>query len=490
MDLGFGPVGGSASPPPRRDWERRLVLAVGGADVLAVVLAGVAAWAARDQAKGSTLTIASAHVHYAVLALLAIPVWLGCLAVRGAYNPSLLGDSADEYSKVATTGALLLTAVCAVSFLGSIDLSRSLLAVFFPALVVFGVINRYAVRKSLHRRRSRGQALRQIVVVGEPEAVAHLDEHLRRLAYAGYRVVGAYLPGSRTEDPMTQEPGFPPVLGRPEDLLDNLGSLEADAIAITGHRVFRADSMRSLAWRLHGTGIQLLMAPDLVDIAGPRIVSRPAGGLPMLLVEEPRTSGPARLVKGFTERSMALLLLVLASPVLLVVGLLVKLTSRGPVLYRQVRVGREGHPFEMLKFRSMVEGAHSQKADLVGMNEHDGPLFKIKDDPRVTRVGRWLRRYSIDELPQMWNVVRGDMAMIGPRPPLPDEVATYRGDIGRRLMVKPGITGLWQVSGRAELSWSEAIRLDLYYVENWSLTLDLVILVKTAKSVLTGSGAY
>jgi len=187
---------------------------------------------------------------------------------------------------------------------------------------------------------------------------------------------------------------------------------------------------------------------------------------------------------------MARGLLLLLAPLVALVAVLVKLTSRGPVLFHQVRIGRDGRPFRMIKFRSMVAGAEMRRDALLDRNEHDGLLFKIKDDPRVTSIGRHLRRYSIDELPQLWNVVRGDMALIGPRPPLPSEVARYGGDIGRRLMVKPGITGLWQVSGRADMSWTEAVRLDLYYVENWSLALDITILAKTAKTVLTGHGAY
>jgi exopolysaccharide biosynthesis polyprenyl glycosylphosphotransferase len=261
-------------------------------------------------------------------------------------------------------------------------------------------------------------------------------------------------------------------------------------VAVSGHDLFRNESLRSLAWKLHGTGIQLLMAPDMAEIAGPRIVSRPAGGLPMLLVEEPRTGGPAQFVKALTERGAAAVALLVLSPVLAAIAAAVKLTSPGPVLFRQTRVARDGNEFAMLKFRSMVDGADAQVDELTDQNDHDGVLFKIREDPRVTRVGRFMRRYSIDELPQLWNVVRGDMSIVGPRPPLPIEVSQYGGDVGRRLMVKPGITGLWQVSGRSDLSWDESVRLDLYYVENWSLTLDLVIVGKTVKAVLAGSGAY
>jgi exopolysaccharide biosynthesis polyprenyl glycosylphosphotransferase len=489
IDLGLQAPAAVTSPPPRRRWERRLVATVVVADVITVVLAALLTVMVRVQSASESLTIASQHVPYLVVGLVIIPVWLLFLAIGGAYDPSLLGNSADEYSKVATIAAALLTAVCAVSFVGSVPLSRGLLAVFFVAMMGLGVLNRFLVRKSLHRRRGAGAALRQIVVVGDRDVVSRMNAHLKRAAFAGYDVVGAYVPGGRVPA-LDDDPSLPTVLGDPDQLVGDLDSIDIDAVAVTGHDLFHSESLRSLAWRLHGTGIQLLMAPDLVDIAGPRIVSRPADGLPMLLVEEPRTTGPAQFVKSVVERVMAMVLLVLLLPVVGVVALLVKLTSRGPVFFRQVRVGRDGRPFEMIKFRSMVVDAERGREALLDLNEHDGPLFKIKDDPRVTSVGRRLRRYSIDELPQLWNVVRGDMALIGPRPPLPSEVANYGGDIARRLMVKPGITGLWQVSGRSDVSWTEAVRLDLYYVENWSLALDLTILAKTAKTVLMGHGAY
>ncbi len=488
VDLGLH-APGAVAPPPRRDWEHRLLVAVVLADILTVVFASTVAWAMRTQSAEQALLIATVRVPYPVLSLVVIPVWLVCLALGGAYDRSLLGSSTDEYSKVATVAAGLLTVVCAASFLGSVALSRGLIAIFFPTLIIAGIVGRFAVRKALHRRRRVGRDMRRIVVVGERDAATHLNEHLTRACFAGYQVVGAYVPGGVAKD-LDDSPALPPVLGQPDQLVADLDSIDIDAIAITSQGLFHSESLRSLAWRLHGTGIQLLMAPDLVDIAGPRIVSRPAGGLPMLLVEEPRTAGPAQLIKTVTERTIALLAVVVLAPIFLTTALLVKLTSRGPVLFRQERVGREGQLFQMLKFRSMVEGAHGLRDDLVDRNEQDGPLFKIKDDPRITAVGLYLRRFSIDELPQLWNVVRGDMALIGPRPPLPEEVANYGGDIARRLMVKPGITGLWQVSGRADVSWTEAVRLDLYYVENWSLAMDLAIIVKTAKAVIQGSGAY
>jgi exopolysaccharide biosynthesis polyprenyl glycosylphosphotransferase len=488
VDLGLA-APPSVAAPPRQGWEQRLLVSVILADVVAVLVASAIAWVFRADSVEHSLAIATIGVPYPVVSLVVVPVWLAALAIGGAYDRSLLGSSTDEYSKVATVAAALLTMVCAVSFLGSVALSRSLIAIFFPSLIAVGVLGRFVVRKALHRRRGVGRDLRRIVVVGDRNAARHLNEHLERACFAGYRVVGAYVPGGPDAE-LDEDQSMPPVFGQPDQLVADLDAIDIDAIAVTGHGLFHSESLRSLAWRLHGTGIQLLMAPDLVDIAGPRIVSRPAGGLPMLLVEEPRTAGPAQLIKTVTERLFAFVALVALSPVFLAAALMVKVTSRGSVLYRQERVGRDGHLFQMLKFRSMVDGAHARREELVDQNEHDGPLFKIKDDPRVTPVGRYLRRFSIDELPQLWNVVRGDMALIGPRPPLPDEVALYGGDIARRLMVKPGITGLWQVSGRADISWTEAVRLDLYYVENWSLTMDLAIIAKTAKAVLAGSGAY
>jgi len=225
-------------------------------------------------------------------------------------------------------------------------------------------------------------------------------------------------------------------------------------------------------------------------VAGDRTTIRPVDGLPMLHVEHPRLDGGARVVKEVVDRAGAVLLLLISAPLLLAIALWISAGSTGPVLFRQVRVGKDGREFVMFKFRTMYLDAEARLAEIRHLNEHDGVLFKIRNDPRVTRAGRWLRRLSLDELPQLYNVVRGEMSLVGPRPPLPEEVATYPDDARRRLAVKPGMTGLWQVSGRSDLPWDEAVRLDLRYVENWSLTLDLVILLRTLTAVCRTSGAY
>jgi exopolysaccharide biosynthesis polyprenyl glycosylphosphotransferase len=269
-------------------------------------------------------------------------------------------------------------------------------------------------------------------------------------------------------------------------LADDLG---ADTVAIAHSPGVTTDALRRMAWALEGSGIDLLVAPAFTDVAGPRIHVRPVSGLPLLQIASPEFSGARRLLKRTIDIVGSLTLLVALLPVLLGTAVVVRLSSRGPVLFRQVRVGRGGRPFTLYKFRSMQVDAEARLAELVQHNESDGVLFKMADDPRVTAAGRLLRRASLDELPQLLNVLLGHMSLVGPRPPLPTEVAQYDDDVHRRLLVTPGITGLWQVSGRSDLSWSQAVRLDLYYVENWSVALDLEILWKTLFAVIRGSGA-
>jgi exopolysaccharide biosynthesis polyprenyl glycosylphosphotransferase len=248
-------------------------------------------------------------------------------------------------------------------------------------------------------------------------------------------------------------------------------------------------ALRRLAWRLERVDVDLIVASALIDVAG-RTTIRPVDGLPMLHVDHARLRGSARAAKALVDRCGAALLLLVLAPLLAAVAVAIKRDSPGPVLYRQSRVGRDGAVFSIWKFRSMYVDADARLADLARLDEGAGVLFKIRDDPRVTRVGRYLRRFSLDELPQLVNVLVGQMSLVGPRPPLPAEVARYPADMLRRLVVKPGLTGLWQVSGRSDLPWEEAIRLDLRYVETWSLSLDLVILLRTVTAVVRTSGAY
>jgi len=280
-----------------------------------------------------------------------------------------------------------------------------------------------------------------------------------------------------------------PAPAGPDAVLDALVGAGADTLAVADSGTFPGPALRALAWDLEGTGVDLIVAPAVTEVAGPRISVRPVAGIPLLHVEEPSLSGPARVTKAVFDRTFGLFALLVCTPLLLGLWLLVRTTSHGPALFRQTRVGRDGREFQMLKFRTMVVGAEEQQEEL-RPEDAEHVLFKLQDDPRLTRIGRWLRRHSLDELPQLWNVVVGDMSVVGPRPPLPSEVARYADDARRRLLVKPGLTGLWQVSGRADLTWDDTVRLDLYYVENWSWVLDALILVRTIPAVVKGRGAY
>jgi exopolysaccharide biosynthesis polyprenyl glycosylphosphotransferase len=265
----------------------------------------------------------------------------------------------------------------------------------------------------------------------------------------------------------------------------------ADTVAVAAGASVGPARLRRLSWQLEGTDTDLVVAPGLMEVAGPRLHIRPMTGLPLLHVEEPEFAGARRVVKAVIDRSLATLGFLMFFPLLLGCWLAVRLTSPGPAIFKQVRTGQDGKEFTLLKFRSMYVDAEARKAELEGMNERaEGLLFKIRNDPRVTPVGRWLRKFSLDELPQLVNVIQGKMSLVGPRPPLPAEVALYQDDVRRRLLVKPGLTGLWQISGRSDLDWDESVRLDLRYVENWSFTLDLMILWKTMSTVARGRGAY
>ncbi|GFJ80496.1 sugar transferase [Phytohabitans houttuyneae] len=323
-----------------------------------------------------------------------------------------------------------------------------------------------------------------MIVVGHELAVVHITRQLRRERYHGLEVVGACLPAGGDG-----AVGLP-VYGTFDDVALAVDAAAADTVIVLSCPELDGHALRRLAWRLERDEVDLIVASALVDVAGDRTTIRPVDGLPMLHVEHPRLEGGARVVKEIVDRVGAAALLALLSPLLLTLAVRIRRDSAGPVFFRQVRVGRDGQPFVMFKFRSMYLDAEARLAEIRHLNEHDGVLFKVRNDPRVTPVGRWLRRLSLDELPQLFNVLCGQMSLVGPRPPLPEEVAAYPDDVRRRLAVKPGMTGLWQVSGRSDLPWEEAVRLDLRYVENWSLSFDLVIMARTVSAVARSAGAY
>jgi len=469
-----------ASQPSSRRWAGRYSAALHALDLSAAVVA-----------TGGVLLASPAGLSVgpgrSLPALAVVLAWPLLLLGTGAHEERVFGTGSDEYRRVGRAGLLLLALTSFVSFAAELDLSRALVVVAIPALTVLTLAGRYAARCRLRRLRARGSCTKRVVVVGRGGAVTELAARLGRSNYAGLEIVAACVtPDSRLR--VAETLGVP-VAGL-DEVVATVERLGADTVAVTSASETAAEYLRRLSWQLEGTGTELLVAPGLIEVAGPRLHIRPFEGLPLLSVEQPRFEGWGRLVKGGVDRVVAALALLLLMPVLVLLALAVRLDSRGPVLYRQERVGVNGRHFTMLKFRSMVVDADRQVAALQGENISDGLLFKMRRDPRVTRVGRWLRRFSLDELPQLLNVLAGSMSLVGPRPPLPREVAQYDSSVSRRLLVRPGLTGLWQISGRSDLSWEESVRLDLRYVENWSLALDLLILWKTASAVLRSRGAY
>ncbi|GAA2861898.1 sugar transferase [Streptosporangium fragile] len=419
-----------------------------------------------------------------VVASAILPVaWVCTVALNRAYEPRLIGLGPEEFRRVLHCGFMLTAALAVGAYLTKTEVARGYVVLAIPLTTLLTLLARYALRRSLHRRRARGRCMRRVVAVGHRAAVAELVRRFRRERYHGMEVVGACAP----HDGMGDVEGVP-VLGDFSDVPLVVGQVAADTVAVLACPEMDGVALRRLAWRLEKTDTDLIVAPALMEVAGPRITIRPAAGLPLLHVDHPEISGLRQVVKNLFDRVGAGLLLVVLLPLLAGVTVAVRASGPGPVFFRQTRVGRGGAEFTMYKFRTMRADAEQWKIDLC--SDGEGVLFKIRNDPRVTPIGAWLRRHSVDELPQLINVLLGHMSLVGPRPPLPEEVARYGDDVRRRLLVRPGMTGLWQVSGRSDLSWEESVRLDLRYVESWSLTLDLQILWKTWSAVARGAGAY
>ncbi len=425
-------------------------------------------------------------VAYFWLALCMPALWLAALALAGAYDARFIGVGPDEFRRVVNAGVCLTAVVAIAAYATKTDIARGYVVVALPCVTVFDLLIRYALRKRLHRLRCQGSCMRRVVVVGHPDVVADLAAALRRDTYHGLFVVGACILGPDRPDSID---GIP-VIGGLGSVVDVVQQLQADTVAVLACPEMSGARLRDLAWALEKTGTDLCVAPALLDVAGPRTTIRPIAGLPLLHMDHPEFTGARWLIKSLFDRSAAALALLFLLPLFAALAMAIKLDDGGLVLFRQTRVGKDGRTFTVYKFRTMVTDAERQLAALLALNESDGVLFKIRKDPRITAVGSWLRRYSLDELPQLINVLIGDMSLVGPRPALPEETSLYGAHVRRRLAVKPGITGLWQVSGRSDLSWDEAVRLDVRYVENWSFVLDLQVLWKTWSAVIHGSGAY
>ncbi len=418
-------------------------------------------------------------------AFLLAPTWIGLLAISRAYDREHVRTITEQVKALFEASVRMAALVAFLAYLSKSEVSRGFFLIALPGGFLALVLGRLAAQALLYRARRRGRCLHRVLAVGTVPDIQHLLTQLNRRKEHGLHLVGA----CTYSDDYEIGDGVP-VLGTPADARRVAADIVADTVAVTSSGVLGREGLRHLAWQLEGSDIGLLLTPELTDVAGPRINVRPLGALSLLQVTQPKFSGATLVLKSASDRLLAALALVVLSPLLLLVAALVKLDSRGSVFFRQTRVGVGGRPFRLVKYRTMVPAAEDLLIDLTDKNENNKILFKIRRDPRITRLGRILRRLSLDELPQLWNVLTGHMSLVGPRPPLPSEVALYAEDARRRLLVKPGLTGLWQVSGRSDLSWEESVRLDLYYVENWSLVMDLMIIVRTVGAVIAGRGAY
>lgn len=461
-------------------WERRYQLAVLGSD-LAVIIAVVLTV--------NVLFGAVTALHASIFAVLTLAAVLIGLGASRAWSIAALGDGAEEFRRLYRglfTGFVFL-AIGGFAF--GLEGLRPWVFLAVPAIAMIDFPVRYILRRLLHKRRQAGQCLLPVLAAGGVGTVSDLIDRTRKAPHQGWRVEAVCTADGLGQDADGKVDGVP-VVGTIEGVAEHVQRGGYRIVAVTADAYWTPKRLQHLAWELENSSAELVVAPVLMEVAGPRLHVSGVLGMPLLRLSAPVFTGARRVVKEIVDRVGGAFLLALLSPFLMAIALSVKLNDRGPVFYRQHRVGKDGKSFTMVKFRTMCVDADAKRTSLLARNEAEGPLFKMRNDPRVTRIGAILRRFSMDELPQLFNVVSGQMSLVGPRPPLPEETERYSSDARRRLLVKPGLTGLWQVSGRSDLPWEEAVRLDLRYVEDWSLALDALILWKTVRAVLKGQGAY
>ena len=458
---------------------RNYVRQVAIADFSAAVVAAIAAVGVRFGV--------SPNSRYLVLSLVLPLLWTLTLRVFGAYEWRFLGTGPDEFRRVLNAGLSLTGALALISYAVNNELSRLYLVISMQVIVVLDMVVRMGLRKRLHRLRQKGLCMSTVVAIGHESAVSQLICELRREPHHGLQVIAACLAG----EPGADKVAGVPVVGDLEDTASVVRNLNAGTVAVLSCPEMDGVKLRALAWELEKTGTDLCVAPALLDVAGPRTTVRPTAGMTLLHVDHPQLSGPRQVVKDLFDRCAAAFGLFALAPLMLAIAAIIKLSDNGPALFTQTRVGKGGETFKIYKFRTMVVNAEALLTEVREENESvGGVLFKIRRDPRITAIGAKLRKSSLDELPQLINVLKGEMSLVGPRPALPEEAAKYADHVRRRLVVKPGLTGMWQVNGRSELSWDESVRMDLRYVENWSFALDMQILWKTISVMLHGSGAY
>lgn len=417
-----------------------------------------------------------------------VVLWMWALSLIDSRSDRVVGTGTTEYVRVASASITLFGFIAIGAFLLKVEVARGYLLISLPLGILVLVFARWMWRQWLIAHRSMNEYSARVLLVGSPDSVTQIARELDRTPSAGYRVVGACT--TSNGHPLSAGRFEINVLGGIDDVDAAIKETGADTVAVTSTDELPPEKVKQISWGLEPGKQHLVLAPSIVDVAGPRLHTRPVAGLPLIHVETPRFSSGQKFAKRTLDIVGALVLIIVGSPVLIAVAIAVSSTSVGPVLYKQERIGQGGQAFKMLKFRSMRVGADRElKALLEKQGTSEQPLFKIQGDPRITPVGRFIRKYSLDELPQFFNVLGGSMSLVGPRPQIAAEVALYSESAKRRLLARPGITGLWQVSGRSETDWESAVRLDLYYVENWSLLGDVAILFRTVKAVVAPGGS-
>ena len=457
------------------DWKPNLRRNIARADLCALTLTLVFILSVRfPEIWRGELT--NYEIRNILLAFLVLGSWLFFLWFNGSRDTNILGFGADEYKKLINATLLSFTAVAFVSYIFKLEISRLFVLSIFP----FGLLVLFIVRRILRRRllraRSQGRYLSRVLLL-HSGASDPVEQRLALAQHAGFNIVHKIVTAEKVNFDV-------------KEIVSKALSNNCDSIMVGQSAVISATDLRKLGWALEQTNVDLIVAPAVTEIAGPRLKVSNVEGLPLLHLEQPAFSGASRVTKRILDLTISIVGLIFISPFLLIVAILIKSSDRGSVLYTQKRIGQNNKEFNVYKFRTMYEGSHELRAQVMAETNKDPRLAKDPQDPRITKPGLFLRRWSIDEIPQIINVLKGEMSLVGPRPPLAEEVNKYEKSETRRLLVKPGLTGLWQVSGRSELDWEDAVRLDLYYVENWSLTLDILIIIRTAAAVWRGEGAY
>lgn len=461
-------------------------------DVAAVMGAGLLAGWIRFQGEAAVLALPAQGIvlPYTVLAIVIACTWPILFAGGRLYDVELLFWGAGEFRRAVRTITVGTFWVIAIDYALKADgISREWLALMWGLSVLLVIAGRLICRRLVRWLRSAGLLRRPALIVGDNDEAVRLERVMRQDDSLGiWPLACLRRPDYNVDDRDLLAPGVP-IIGTAGQLCEKLDSTGADAVVIASS-AFSHDYVSQLLSGVRSKNVDVYVSSGLYEVLSSRVVMREFNGVPIIAVRGVSLTPSKLAFKRAFDLVLASLVVVLGLPIWLVVALCIKLDSRGPVFFRQERVGHKGERFRMFKFRSMHIDAEKRLADLKAVNEADGAIFKIKNDPRITRVGRWLRRYSIDEFPQLLNVLKGEMSLVGPRPPLPSEVSVYEERHWRRLEAWPGMTGLWQVSGRSDLSFDEMVRLDIYYIENWALLFDMTILARTLPAVLSSRGAY